>query len=43
MLCRVTDLSMMVVEELGNGDLPTRHNERTAFDLHSDTNFLLLT
>ena len=43
MLCRVTILNMIVVEELGNGDLPTRHNERSAFDLHSDTISMLLT
>ena len=43
MLCRVTTLSMMVVKELGNGDLPTRHNERAAFDLHGDTSLMLLT
>ena len=43
MLCRVTILNMMVVEELGNGDLPTGHNKRAAFDLHSDTALMLLT
>ena len=43
MLCRVTILNMMVVEELGNGDLPTGYNKRAAFDLHSYVEFMLLT
>ena len=43
MLCRVMILNMMIVEEVGNGDLPTGHNKRAAFNLHSDTAFMLLT
>ena len=43
MLCRITILNMMVVEELGNGDVPTGHNKRATFDLHSVTTCMLLT
>lgn len=36
-------LSMVVVEERGNRDLPTGDNKRATFDLHSDTTSMLLT
>ena len=42
MLYQVTILNIIVVEELGKGDLPTGHNKCAAFDLHSDTTLMLL-